>query len=73
MKQQKLFSASVPPACSYCAIGKATEDQAHILCVKKGVMQPDSACRHFQYDPLRRVPRRKAELPQYDASDFSID
>ena len=71
--KQKLFNASIEPMCAYCAVGKATEDLSHILCVKRGVMQPDSHCRHFVYDPLRRVPRKKAELPQYDASDFSIE
>ena len=71
--KQTAFNKTIRPACAYCAVGKATEDGAHILCIRKGVMQPDSSCRHFQYDVLRREPEKKAELPQFDASEFSID
>lgn len=71
--KQELFSKSVPPACAYCAIGKATDDLSHVLCIKKGVMMPDSHCRHFQYDPLRRVPKAAPKPESFDASDFSIE
>ena len=70
--KQTLYSKDVPAACTYCAVGKATEDGQHILCVRKGVMQPDSSCSHFQYDPLRRVPKTKPEPDKYTAEDFSI-
>ena len=71
--KQSAFNKKIRPACAYCAVGKPTEDSAHILCIKKGVMQPDSSCRAFQYDVLRREPQKKAELPTFDASEFSIE
>lgn len=70
---KKILNSKIEPACAYCAHGKASCDDSCILCVKKGVMQPDSRCRKFEYDPLRRVPKEKAELPTFTAEDFSLE
>lgn len=71
--KQSLLNAKIRPACMYCAVGKLSCDGESVLCVKKGVMQPDSSCRAFRYDPLKRVPERKAQLPSYSAEDFSLE
>lgn len=39
---------------------------------EKGVMQKDSSCSAFRYDPLKRKPKQPVELPQFDASDFEL-
>ena len=70
--RQPLWNTKIEPACKYCAVGQLSCDGASVLCVKKGVMQPDSHCRAFTYDPLKRVPRPKPKLPDYSAEDFSI-
>lgn len=71
--KQSLLNSKIRPACIYCAIGKVSCDGESVLCVKKGVMQPDSHCRAFRYDPLKRVPKAQAKLPEYSAEDFSIE
>ena len=71
--KQSVVNFKIRPACVYCAIGQLSCDGNSVLCTKKGVMQPDSHCRAFRYDPLKRIPREKAQLPQYGAEDFSID
>ena len=30
-------------------------------------------CRRFRYDPLKRIPKRPAALPEYRQEDFSIE
>ncbi len=70
--QKKLFGSKIEPACSYCGWGNPTGDGAMILCEKQGVVDLHFSCRHFRYDPLRRVPKRPAPLPKFDNSDFSL-
>ena len=71
--KQNLLNKKIRPQCAYCAIGRPGADGAHVLCVKKGVMQADSHCRHFSYDPLKRVPEKKLTLPLYDPSEFTLE
>lgn len=59
-----LFSKTIEPMCSYCQRGRAVEADT-VLCIKKGIMAPSSACPSFRYDPLKRVP------PRPIAPDFS--
>ncbi len=36
-------------------------------------MCPDSSCKHFKYDPLKREPERSPKLKtQYSAEDFKL-
>ncbi len=50
-----LFQKSIDPRCAYCAKGSFLEKD-DILCPKKGVVSAGDHCRHFRYDPLKRVP-----------------
>ena len=71
--KQTLLNAKIRPACVYCAVGRLSCDGKSVLCVKKGVMQPDSRCRAFRYDPLKRVPQVKPQLPDFSAEEFSLE
>lgn len=71
--KQSVLNQKIPPACVYCAIGKLSCDGDTVLCTKKGVMQPDSHCRAFRYDPLKRVPREKPKMQQFTTDDFSLE
>ena len=51
------FRKDIEPRCAYCAHGKPLgADQ--IVCSRRGVVDSADSCRHFRYDPLRRVPPR---------------
>ena len=68
-----LFRRKMKRSCEYCAWGtKMGEEQ--ILCVKHGVVAVSYACRKFQYDPCKRIPRKaKAlDLDKFKDSDFSL-
>lgn len=69
MKRKVL--GNITPKCEYCKFGNASGDNT-ILCIKKGILDKDSSCKKFSYDPLKRVPEKKAELPEYSASDFEL-
>ena len=71
--KRALFGADIPPACAYCARGRAARAPGLILCPVQGVVAPRHSCRRFRYDPLRRVPRRQPPLPGFSAEDFSLE
>jgi len=54
--------------CAYCMNARIPKDGTVVLCKYKGITEPDSSCRKFKYDPLKRVPT-KLKL----SSDFSED
>ena len=74
LKSKLLNKKSIPPACEYCTRGSGAPDGKTVLCPKKGVMQKDSSCSAFRYDPLKRVPSRQkpADFSEYDEVDFSL-
>ncbi len=69
---KKLFGNTVEPACTYCRFGVFSCDGVTILCRKQGVLSAFSRCRHYHYDPLKRLPHEQPVLPQYDPTDFSL-
>lgn len=72
MKKGLFNSKDIEPLCSLCLHGKLAPDRQSILCIKKGLMRPESKCRQFTYDPLKRVPRREQTLPSLNPEDFEF-
>ncbi|HAG56466.1 MAG TPA: hypothetical protein DEP43_05520 [Ruminococcaceae bacterium] len=68
---KNLFDPNIVPACSYCVYGTAASDGKTILCPKKGIMTGDCSCRRFQYDPLKRQPKKPIRQI-FQKEDFSI-
>lgn len=62
----------ISPSCSYCMHGKLAPNGENVLCMKKGVVEKDFACRKFKYDVLKRQPKRQRELEKFDAEDFKL-
>lgn len=68
-----LFTKKMDARCEYCKHGAPLGDDK-VFCVKRGVMIPDSFCRKFRYDPLKRVPPRPS-IPDFSRlkdSDFHL-
>jgi len=68
-----IFRKGIEAYCAYCAhAGEA--DGETVLCSKKGSVSKTSKCRRFRYDPLKRVPARRAVLRTdgLDKDDFSL-
>lgn len=70
--QTPLFGAHIEPRCEYCAEGGWNAAHSAILCPRLGVMRPTDHCDRFDYDPLRREPKREPKLPDYDPADFTL-
>ena len=71
--KNKLLNKKITPKCIYCVNGITTADGEKVLCERKGGMLPDSSCKKFIYDVLKRSPEEKAVLPTFTAEDFAID
>lgn len=70
--KKTLSGKNVSPKCIYCETGIVTDDGKTILCKRKGVMQPDSFCRKFRYDPLKRVPDTVKMQTGFSEEDFAL-
>ena len=67
------FRKDIEPRCAYCAHGSAVNER-EVACSRKGVVDGADHCRHFRYDPLRRVPPRPASLDTktHSPEEFSL-
>ncbi len=50
-----LFRKDIEPRCAYCRHAAETGGE-QLLCKRRGPVAPQSSCRRFRYDPLKRVP-----------------
>ncbi|HNW04306.1 MAG TPA: hypothetical protein PLP20_00505 [Oscillospiraceae bacterium] len=67
------FDKTIEHRCEYCTEGWLSADGKNVLCKKKGVVAPGYFCSGFRYDPLLRVPRVPAPLPEtYRPEDFLL-
>lgn len=72
MKKNIIDSKEVPQICEICSFGIQLLDGSGILCKKTGIRLPDSSCKKFKYDPLKRVPRRAPEMMEFSKEDFEL-
>ncbi len=61
------------PRCEYCLNCTELVSSKEFFCKKHGIVPPDGSCRKFAYDPLKRAPKEHLDLPEFDASDFSLE
>lgn len=68
-----LFRKNIEPSCSYCRHG-SNLGQGNLICIKKGIVQGDSSCPKFSYDPFRRRPPepKKLNLKGFSEDDFTL-
>lgn len=70
---KKPFNREDKPKCEYCAHGRLSPDESSVLCEKRGIMELESFCKSFKYDPLRRRTKPKPSLfANYTADDFKL-
>ena len=68
-----LFRKKIERSCTYCRYATKLND-SQVLCAKKGVVDAESACRRFRYDPCKRIPPKPKAIDfgQYDQEDFKL-
>lgn len=72
MASERLFGASIAPACKYCEHVMQSFDGGKMLCDKRGVVEASYKCRRFIYDPLKREPRKPLSIEKIDESEFEL-
>lgn len=70
--KKSLYSTDISPRCEYCANGNLTPEGKEVICYKRGVMQVDSSCKKFKYDPLKRKPKQIKVASDYSLEDFML-
>ena len=70
MITKRLFRNDIEPNCSYCL--NSTIKNGSLFCTKFRRYKNHKNCKHFNYDPLKRVPEDKPELPHFDKSEFYL-
>lgn len=73
MKSKLLNKNAYEAVCRNCKNGRLSPDGENVLCVKKGIVDPDGKCRRYSYDPLKRVPRRMPAVREVNPEDFDLN
>ena len=73
MPKKKLYGNRPDPRCETCLLGKASADGNSVLCRRGGVLPKFHQCKHYQYDPLKRVPMRRKVETSFSAEDFALE
>lgn len=68
----KLFGNKIEPACLYCRFGRVNGEGDRVFCSKKGIVESTSSCRAFDYDPIKRVPKKVKLANDLTEKDFEI-
>lgn len=71
--RQKLFDGkNYEKRCEHCLNGKLPADRSIVLCKRFGVVETGFCCRHFRYDPLKRIPKRAKIQTDFDENEFKL-
>ncbi len=70
MLTKRLFRNNIEPNCSYCL--NSIINNGSLFCTKLRRYKNNKNCKHFNYDPLKRVPKDKPDLPHFDKSEFYL-
>jgi hypothetical protein len=70
----KIVTADIEKYCVFCEYGTSVpadiDGTELVLCSKKGMVRGNAVCRKFSYDPLKREPTRRPELPEIEIVDI---
>ena len=56
--------------CLFCEFATPLRVNDNVLCKFKGVVSEDFVCRKFAYDPLKRRPMPRPDLPTLSKDDL---
>ena len=71
MVDNKEKDGTVERMCAFCeyatSLPTADREDDHMICEKRGVVYGDYVCRKFRYDLLKRAPKDKPCLGEFQA------
>lgn len=67
-EKHKRSKKEIDRVCHYCENASPLQDKDYMLCSRLGVVGGGHSCRHFSYDPLKRIPAPRKHI----ASDVEL-
>ena len=71
MAKKKLFGNNIKPSCKYCESALSMKGEV-ITCDKYGEVKAYDACKKFDYDPLKRIPKKELSLARSAVNDIDF-
>lgn len=72
MKQKLFDGKNYEKCCAHCLKGVIPFDKSVVLCKKRGIVALDECCRSFEYDPLKRIPKRPKLKAEFSEDEFKL-
>ena len=69
--KKKLFGNNIKPACKYCELCTALENDK-VQCSKFGEVKSYDSCKKFVYNPLKRIPKKEVLLANSDVNNIDF-
>ncbi len=66
------FTNKNEKVCRLCEHGRLSTDKSAVVCMKKGIVDPDGKCRKYVYDPLKRDAKTPVDFGKFTAEDFAL-
>lgn len=73
MKSKLINKNAYEAVCKNCKYGRLSPEKDTVLCVKKGIVDPDGVCKKYSYDPLKRIPRKMPAVMTANPEDFDLN
>ena len=70
MSIKKLFGKNIAPSCEYCQF--CVKKNGGAMVCRYGIPSDDKVCGKYVYNPLKREPRVRPNLPKFTADDFKL-
>lgn len=58
--------------CRLCEHGRLSTDKTAVVCMKKGIVDPNGHCKKYVYDPLKRETKSPLGLGDFTEEDFIL-
>ncbi len=71
MAKKKLFGNNIKPSCKYCNMAKSSDGEK-IMCEKFGEVKAYDSCKKFEYNPLKRIPKKELSLAKSAVNDIDF-
>lgn len=64
--KKKFYGNDIEPKCAYCTYGSRAKEGNKVLCEKQGLVDDEYNCKKFEYDPLKRIPKKQLSKEEKD-------
>ena len=66
------FTNKNEKVCRLCEHGRLSTDKTAVVCIKKGIVDPNGKCGKYVYDPLKRETKSSVGIGEFSPEDFAL-